>query len=51
VGSHLKFLGDRLDAVFHAAQKGSHAAVSHDEANRYVIYTYMLVGDILALRS
>lgn len=49
VGSHLKFLGDRLDAVFHAAQKGSHANVSRDEANRYVVYTYLIVGDILSL--
>ena len=49
VGSHLGFLGDRLDAVFEAAQKGSHYTVNRDEANRYVLYTYMLVGDILAL--
>lgn len=49
VGSHLSFLGDRLDAVFEASQKGSHGAVGRDEANRYVVYTYMLVGDILSL--
>ena len=51
VGSHLSFLGDRLDAVFAAAQKGSHASVLRDEADRYVVYTYMLVGDILGLAS
>lgn len=33
VGSHLGFLGDRLDAVFAATQKGSHATVGRDEAN------------------
>jgi hypothetical protein len=49
VGSHLRFLGDRLDAVFQAAQKGSHSTVSHANANRYVVYTYMLVADILSL--
>ena len=49
VGSHLSFLGDRLDAVFEASQKGSHGTVGRDEANRYVLYTYMLVGDILSL--
>jgi hypothetical protein len=49
VGSHLGFLGDRLDAVFAATQKGSHATVGRDEANRYVVYTYMLIGDILSL--
>lgn len=50
VGSHLKFLGDRLDAIFQAAQKGSHAVVGRAEANRYVVYTYMVAGDILSLR-
>jgi hypothetical protein len=50
VGSHLGFLGDRLDSVFHAAQKGSHdVIVSREEADRYVVYTYLIVGDILSL--
>ncbi len=50
VGSHLKFLGDRLDSVFRATQKGSHSTiVSREEADRYVVYTYLLVGDILSL--
>jgi hypothetical protein len=40
-----------LDAVFRAAQKGSHASVTQDEAHRYVVYTYMIVGDILSLHS
>lgn len=49
VGSHLGFMGDRLDAVFQAAQKGSHASVTKEEADRYVVYTYLLLGDILSL--
>lgn len=49
VGSHLDYLGNRLDAVFHAAQKGSHAEVTREEADRYVLYTYMVVGDLLSL--
>jgi hypothetical protein len=49
VGSHLSFLGDRLDAVFEATQKGSHTSVTREEANRYVVYAYMLIGDILFL--
>jgi hypothetical protein len=50
VGSHLSFIGDRLDSVFRAVQKGSHAnIVSRDEADRYVVYTYLVVGDILTL--
>lgn len=50
IGSHLSFLGDRLDAIFHAAQKGSHSVIpSREEADRYVVYTYMIVGDLLRL--
>jgi hypothetical protein len=50
VGSQLKFIGERLDALFRAAQKGSHAMISdRAEADRYVVYTYMVVGDILSL--
>lgn len=50
VGSHLKYLGERLDAIFQAAQKGSHATISsREEADRYVIYTYLVIADILEL--
>ena len=52
VGSQLGFMGDRLDSVFKAAQKGSHdKIVSREEADRYVVYTYMIVGDILSLEQ
>lgn len=49
IGSHLSFLGDRLDAISAAASKGTHAEVERGEANRYVVYAYLLVGDILSL--
>ncbi len=49
VGSHLSFLGERLDAVVEAANKGSHSIVDQEEADRYVVYTYLLLGDILSL--
>ena len=50
VGSQLSFLGDRLDSVFSATQKGSHSViVSQEEADRYVVYTYLIVGDVLSL--
>ena len=50
VGSHLSYIGDRLDSVFQAAQKGSHSTiVTRDEADRYVVYTYLVVGDVLRL--
>jgi serine/threonine protein kinase len=51
VGSQISFMGDRLDAIFKAAQKGSHSVItSREEADRYVVYTYMLVSDILSLK-
>ena len=50
VGSNLAYLGDRLDSTFRASQKGSHTKIiSQDEADRYVMYTYLLVGDVLTL--
>ena len=51
-GSHLRFIGERLDAVIQAAQKGSHTTITdRSEADRYVIYTYLIAGDILSLKS
>ncbi|MDX1838868.1 AbiTii domain-containing protein [Legionella taurinensis] len=50
VGSHLKYLGERLDSIFKAAQKGSHdKIVTREEADRYVTFTYLVVGDVLSL--
>ena len=49
VGTHLKYIGERLDAVYKSSNKGSHSEVSFDEAKRYIIYTYLLLGDILSL--
>lgn len=51
VGSHLKYIGERLDAVNEAACKGTHAEVSQDEAERYIIYTYLILGDIISLNE
>ena len=50
VGSHISFLVDRLESVFKASQKGSHETiVTREEADRYVVYSYLLIGDILSL--
>ena len=51
VGSHLDYIGNRLDALFRSAQKGSHSSVTKEEADRCVVYTYLIVGDILSLRA
>ena len=50
VGSDLNFIGDRLDSAFQAAQKGSHSdIIDRNEADRYVVNTYIIVGDVLSL--
>ena len=49
VGSQLSFLGERLDSVHEATNKGTHHEVTLEEAERYIIYTYLLLGDILSL--
>lgn len=49
VGSHLKFIGERLDSIHNAANKGTHTEVTLEEAERYIIYTYLIIGDILSL--
>ena len=37
VGSHLHYIGDRLDALLSAAQKGSHYTLTKEEADRCVV--------------
>ncbi|KAF0140007.1 MAG: hypothetical protein FD122_2768 [Stygiobacter sp.] len=50
VGSHLEYLGNRIDAVYNASSKGSHTVITNrEEAERYIIFTYLLVGDVLEL--
>ena len=49
VGSNMSFIGERLDGVHNAANKGTHTEVTLEEAERYIIYTYLIIGDILSL--
>lgn len=50
VGAHVRFLDDRLNSIYDSASKGTHATIlSREEAERYVVYTYLLVGDVLSL--
>lgn len=49
IGSNLNYIEDRLDSVYGVTNKGTHAEVTLDEARRYIIHTYLLIGDILAL--
>ncbi len=49
VGSDLSFIGNRLDAINDAVCKGTHSDLTKDEASRYILHTYLLISDIIAL--
>ena len=49
VGADLSNIGKRLDAINDAVCKGTHAEISKNEASRYIIHTYLLISDIVAL--
>lgn len=50
VGSNIRYLVERLHAIYNAANKGTHDTITtKEEADRYVIYTYLIIGDILSL--
>lgn len=50
IGKHLDYIGDRIDSVYKATNKAAHTTIkSKQEAKRYIIYTYLLIGDILSL--
>jgi len=46
----LEDLGKRLDAFTKSGNKGTHSNVTKQQASRYVVGTYLLLGDILYLR-
>jgi hypothetical protein len=47
ITADLEYLGHRLDAVQEASSKGAHAEVSRFDASRFLVGTYVLLGDIL----
>jgi len=50
LGSNLKSIEEKLKAIYEAANKGTHETITTlEEARRYVIYTYLFIGDVLSL--
>lgn len=49
VWSHLKFIWERLDSVYNSANKWTHKTLTKEEAERYVIFTFIILHDILSL--
>lgn len=49
IGTELQYIGEVLDAIVDGLNKGSHDSYTKYEAERIVVYTYMLIGDLLSL--
>lgn len=50
--SNIKYIGERLDAIYEATNKGTHETISSvEESKRYVIFTYLFIGDVLSLNN
>ena len=47
VRAELTDLGNRIDAIYRQSNKGVHAVVSRDEAERVIVRTYLLLADLL----
>lgn len=45
--AELSDLGNRIDAVYRLSNKGVHAVVTKDEADRIIVRTYLLIADLL----
>lgn len=46
----LEFLGKRIDDLYDLSNKGVHDKVTRKEVDMAVIYTYLLLGDLIQLR-
>lgn len=49
VGNSLDYIGNSIDSITEGLNKGTHDKYTKIDAERIVIYTYMLIGDILRL--
>lgn len=49
VGKSLEYIGQYIDSVYESSNKGTHDKVTKEEAERTIIYTYMLLSDILSI--
>ncbi|MBI5287392.1 MAG: hypothetical protein HY873_00270 [Chloroflexi bacterium] len=47
IKAELADLGNRIDAIYRQSNKGVHAVVTRDEAERIIVRTYLLLADLL----
>lgn len=49
-GSHLEFVGNRIDTIYEMTNKGSHEEINdRQEAEKVFIYLYILLSDVIVL--
>lgn len=51
IKSQLRYLGEFLENVYKLTNKGTHSEINREHANRCVIYTYLILGDIIRLTT
>ena len=49
IDTHLEFFHKRSMVVFDPTNKGTYKDISHEDEERFVIYTYLLIGGIISL--
>ncbi len=49
IGTEIDYIGNVLDSLINGFNKGTHNLYTKYQAERVVVYTYMLIGDILNL--
>lgn len=49
--SHIQYLHSFLENLYKITNKGTHEKIEREHANRCVIYTYLIIGDILNITS
>lgn len=49
IQSELEYIGQRIDSIYGLTCKGTHTEISREEAERAIIGTYLLIGDLIKL--
>ena len=49
IQSELEYMGQRIDSIYDLTCKGTHTEISREEAERAIIRTYLLIGDLIKI--
>lgn len=51
IQNEINYIGGIIESIYKLTCKGTHAEISKDEAERVIIRTYLLIGDLIKLGS